>query len=1056
MIDETLLIQQDTKYNKRKKQGKKANREGSVKQTAVIIIKTASPMSTSPTFLTSLDDSEDFSYTPPTLPPLSDDRREDWIRLQAERASSHKVIPNTGLISSSSLYFGTRRCTLSDVLCVVTTIDLLAPSKLDRDLRELDARTTPNAIGSGASAVSSIADPRFASPLYPTYDLASDERLRRNKALWKEQVIFMTALKEQREKRIGAEFRGASALQRMWRGFQLRRWLKKSAKKMKTRKRMKRSYAKIALKIRMQKEMEDNLRKAETRREDAADTIAATFRMFVAYACSMKERTLRQDEVRKWGAILIQGMVRQRSARRRLTRRRQRVLEYILRHNSIRIQTMWRTYAAVRKVNAIRIRLQRVASIWIQRWYRRHVAIKVAASYRARLRTNALNIAANVVQRHWRGIQGRRKAYMKQHSEEAELLEAAALAVQCAFRGLSARQVVHKRRYRRLFQNRLRASIKIQKMARYRAGNELLQDEMDRQEADIWVQIRKGNVVAVEDLFKGFGTTDTYTSESTDEDGNTILGAAAKWGHKRLVRRALKWACDINHFNDDGLTAVEVAVQNDHENVAEYLIDHEADVTKFGRTLLHEAGARDMPSVASALLTRNVPAHSLDPDGVTPLHEACGAASDKVAKLLIDRGAALDNQITSTGRTPLHEAALGGDKTPSVRIVTLLMEAGARIDIKDIQGKTPWRAALTKNHQAVAKILRTSMRGKFAAEEVALTAKTQGLTNEQQIEIFNWARNGDTNKIEDKLDHGVPVNMQLGDTGESLLMAAASSGNLQLVEMLFRKGAKADLEDLRGRNALHYGAKFVKIGTTVVMRGANLLHADAETGSTALHVCATEGHVFDEIMRDLKVTPDVVDGLGRTPLHCAAENGRTVACQKLLKLGANASARVYSDRPKSSDYASKTPLHLAARTIHGMDAMRALVDFGAPLDIKDANGRLPLHDAAESGAAGNILILCEAVGGTKGVNVLDETGESPVHIACKAGKLGAVRALLAKGGDPTIPTKNGLDAIALAMESGRSGDSIVSFLAKKKKLLTDVGNTTYGKKKWTAFHVAAK
>ena len=73
--------------------------------------------------------------------------------------------------------------------------------------------------------------------------------------------------------------------------------------------------------------------------------------------------------------------------------------------------------------------------------------------------------------------------------------------------------------------------------------------------------------------------------------------------------------------------------------------------------------------------------------------------------------------------------------------------------------------------------------------------------------------------------------------------------------MLFRKGAKADLEDLRGRNALHYGAKFVKIGTTVVMRGANLLHADAETGSTALHVCATEGHVFDEIMRDLKVTP---------------------------------------------------------------------------------------------------------------------------------------------------------------------------------------------------------
>ena len=41
-------------------------------------------------------------------------------------------------------------------------------------------------------------------------------------------------------------------------------------------------------------------------------------------------------------------------------------------------------------------------------------------------------------------------------------------------------------------------------------------------------------------------------------------------------------------------------------------------------------------------------------------------------------------------------------------------------------------------------------------------------------------------------------------------MAAASSGSLKLVEMLFRKGAKADLEDMRGRNALHYGeSRFV-------------------------------------------------------------------------------------------------------------------------------------------------------------------------------------------------------------------------------------------------------
>jgi ankyrin repeat protein len=688
---------------------------------------------------------------PGPLPSLDESRREDWVRLQAEKQAAHIVVPKSGLAVSTPIYFGTRRCTLSDVLCIVTTTELLAPSALDRDLALLAARTTPSGVATGeGSAVSSVADPRFASPLYPVGDLSSDERLRRNKALWKEQRTFMSALKAQRKLRIDAEDRGAAALQRMWRGFQLRRWLKTQAKKMKTRKRMKRSYAKIALKIRMQKEMEDNLRKAEQRREDAADLIAATFRMFVGYACSVKERKMRSDEVRRWGATMVQSMVRQRAARRRLVRRRMRAREHQLQGAAVRFQSVWRRHAAVRRVHGVRARLERVAVVWVQRWYRRRMAVKVTSSLRAKALSNKLSTSALVVQRHWRGIQGRRKAYFKQHAVEAELLEAAALAVQCAFRGLMARTRVARRRHRRRFEDRLRASVRIQTFSRSRAGRELYQDEVDRQESDIWIQIKLGNVVAVEDLFKGFGTSEVHTSESTDEDGNTILCAAAKWGHKRLIRRGLKWMCDINHYNDDGLTAVELAVMNDHEKCAEYLIDHEAEVTKFGRTLLHEAAARDMPSVAESLLARNVPAHSEDTDSRTPLHEACVAASDKVVRTLIDRGAALDVQCVSTGRTPIHEAALSGDKAPSQRIVTMLMDAGARIDLKDTQGKTPWRAALTQNNQAVAKILRKSMRGKFDKEETALQAQSSGISKEDQEAALDLARKGDLPGLETK------------------------------------------------------------------------------------------------------------------------------------------------------------------------------------------------------------------------------------------------------------------------------------------------------------------
>ena len=40
------------------------------------------------------------------------------------------------------------------------------------------------------------------------------------------------------------------------------------------------------------------------------------------------------------------------------------------------------------------------------------------------------------------------------------------------------------------------------------------------------------------------------------------------------------------------MTAVELAVIHNHESVAEYLIEKDAELTMFGRTLLHEAAQR--------------------------------------------------------------------------------------------------------------------------------------------------------------------------------------------------------------------------------------------------------------------------------------------------------------------------------------------------------------------------------------------------------------------------------------------------------------------------------
>ena len=119
------------------------------------------------------------------------------------------------------------------------------------------------------------------------------------------------------------------------------------------------------------------MRDAQRRDANAADKIAATFRMYMAKNCAKKERKMRLDEVRRWAATTIQTLARQRVARRALAKKVHRISEDKLRRTVILIQSQYRRKRDYRKVLCRRIRLERIASIWIQRWYRRLLAAKV-------------------------------------------------------------------------------------------------------------------------------------------------------------------------------------------------------------------------------------------------------------------------------------------------------------------------------------------------------------------------------------------------------------------------------------------------------------------------------------------------------------------------------------------------------------------------------------------------------------------------------------------------------------------------------------------------------
>ena len=129
-------------------------------------------------------------------------------------------------------------------------------------------------------------------------------------------------------------------------------------------------------------------------------------------------------------------------------------------------------------------------------------------------------------------------------------------------------------------------------------------------EQDIFAQCRLGHWKKVEDLFNGFNTDKIYTPTSTDDHGNTVFSTACKFGHKKIVRKTLKWiGTDMNHLNDKQRSGVELAVMGGSRRgpvVAEYLLSKKCEINMFGRNLLHEACLRGYAKVATLVLARGV------------------------------------------------------------------------------------------------------------------------------------------------------------------------------------------------------------------------------------------------------------------------------------------------------------------------------------------------------------------------------------------------------------------------------------------------------------------
>lgn len=181
------------------------------------------------------------------------------------------------------------------------------------------------------------------------------------------------------------------------------------------------------------------------------------------------------------------------------------------------------------------------------------------------------------------------------------------------------------------------------------------------------------------------------------EDSETLLVTAIERGHDEIARMLVKAGAAVNKWSRYA-TPLSTAVEYRQEKIVKLLLDSHADPNA-GHPLV---GVTRAPSILRMILDAGADIDVHDTDGDTALSIAALSGHLPSLKLLLDRGASVDNvNFGYSSSTPLALASLNGYE----EIVQALIGAGADVNRKNNAGDTALQEASWAGHHKVAQML---------------------------------------------------------------------------------------------------------------------------------------------------------------------------------------------------------------------------------------------------------------------------------------------------------------------------------------------------------------
>ena len=414
-----------------------------------------------------------------------------------------------------------------------------------------------------------------------------------------------------------------------------------------------------------------------------------------------------------------------------------------------------------------------------------------------------------------------------------------------------------------------------------------------------------------------------------NSDDHTALSYAVDLDHAQVVEALLQAGADANSDHPDGPSCIWQATHHRRAEILELLLTHggnahEGEGVDDGSTLLHEAAFKSYPECVIALLNHHANINARSRKGETPLHcifqdQVCEEESLSVARLLLEHGVDINARITAgkhIGKTALSYALKYADNISEeyndneIKIIQELLLWGARLGTDVNRGREIFKKLFRAKPLIVAVFCRNFM---------DLLRDASNASREDVNEALTYA-------IAQRLEEAIVI---LTRSGAQPHVGFQFLQNIVLNRPLSREAREA-YEEIR--NNLGYVPSLVEL----------------IIGRRSIHDC---------LLQDVaRLPPELRERLLSSILSTAVHARNSVLTEKALAAGADpGSSPIFLQGLDNPEIVCLLAVNLRHRLLEALKAGDARKIYkvllaGAPAD--DSDGKPLLLHAAEFADAG--------------------------------------------------------------------------------------------------------